>query len=571
MKKLGLRMLSLIFVLTFHFHALATQLWVGESYTCDATSAVIGLTSDISWTTNGGYFSLSGSGFYRDVRITQYFSGTASVTCTWKYRLYSGDTWRTQSKTWNFSCISNPVSISPSTMTLAVGEDGYVGYSHTYSNSYTSYAEAYFSSSNPSVATVSSSGYVYAKSPGTTYINVYSKISDVAPYCKVTVEQVDPTSVSIPSSLTTYVGESTSLTATLYPTNATTSLSWYTSNSQVATVSSSGSVKGVGEGSATIYAKTSNGIYSNNCNVKVAYRKPTSVSLPSTLDLIEGNTKRLTATVTPSNAKTTLTWTSSDTKVATVSSAGLVTAISGGEAKISVSTDNGYSAACNVTVKPLPKKITLPSNITLQHKLVTKLEADIQPANAYASLSWLSKNLEVAMVSQMGEVTALYPGEADIVVTTSNGLEATCRVEVPVPTYYVVVWFKEEGYVTYPFEQKPVVTYSSKEVNIETSSESVSFKQADVEKVTLENTSTPVGIEGVENDVIIPEILQANNQIKFAYFAPGADVRVYTVNGQLVASYEIDDDGTLLLPLTNLQKGIYIIQANNLTHKFIIK
>lgn len=49
------------------------NMWVGETYMCDATSAVMGLTSDVSWTTNGGYLSLSGSGFYRNVTVTQYF------------------------------------------------------------------------------------------------------------------------------------------------------------------------------------------------------------------------------------------------------------------------------------------------------------------------------------------------------------------------------------------------------------------------------------------------------------------------------------------------------------------
>ena len=565
MKKLGLRLMSLILVLTIHLQVYATQLWVGESHTCDATSAVMGLTSDISWSTNGVYISLSGSGFYRNVTITQYFSGTVTVTCSWKYRLYSGDTWRTQSKTWSFSCISNPVSITPTSMTLAVGESDYVGYSHTYSNSYTSYANAYFSSSNPSVATVSSSGKVIAKSPGTAYINVYSKISSGSPYCTVTVRKIDPTSVSIPSSLTAYVGESTTLTPTIYPSNATTTLSWYTSNSQVATVSSSGVVTGVGEGNAVVYTKTSNGIYSNDCNIKVAYRKPTKVSLPNELELVEENAKQLTATVTPSNAKTTLSWSSSNTKVATVSSSGLVTAISGGETKITVSTDNGYSATCNIVVKPLPKKITLP------HKSTASLVADIYPVNAYTALSWSSTNIEVATVSHEGEVTALYPGETDIIVTTSNGLEATCRVEVPIPTYYVVVWYKDGGYITFPFEQKPKMFWNNNEVCVETLSEGVTFKQTDVKKVTLENTSTPVGVEAIENDVIVPEIMQANNQIKFSDFAPGTNVHIYTINGQLVALYVIKDDGTLLLSYANLQKGIYIIQANNLTHKFIIK
>lgn len=102
------------------------NMWVGETYMCDATSAVMGLTSNVSWTTSGGYLSLKGSGFYRNVTVTQYFSGSATVKCSWKYRLYSGDTWKSQSRSWTIRCNENPVSISPTKLTLAPGETAYV-------------------------------------------------------------------------------------------------------------------------------------------------------------------------------------------------------------------------------------------------------------------------------------------------------------------------------------------------------------------------------------------------------------------------------------------------------------
>lgn len=547
------------------------QMWVGESFTCDATSALMGLTSDVSWTTNGGAFSLSGSGFYRNVTVTQYFSGSASVTCSWKYRLYSGDTLKTQTKTWTFTCQSNPVSISPTSLNMTVGETSYVSCSHYYTNSYTSYANAYFQSSNPTIATVSSSGKVTAVSPGTTYINVYSKISSEVPYCLVRVEEIDPTSVTIPSTLSTYVGESATLKATLYPTNATTTLSWYTSDEKIATVSSSGVVSGVGEGTAIVYSKSSNGLISNNCNVNVAWRKPTAISLTNSLEMVESQTKQLIATITPSNAKTALTWSSSNKSVATVSTSGEVTAVSGGKATITVFTDNGYSAKCDITVVPLPKKLSLPSEITLEHKASETLVVEVQPTDAYLNLSWSSSNTDVASVSTLGKVTALYPGETDVKVVASNGLEAVCRVKVPVPTYYVVVWFKDNEYVIFPFEEKPVVKYKEGEILIDTTKESLAFNQNDVLKVTLDNTSTPSGVETVESDLLLPSIMQHNNKIQFIGFAPDTKVRIYSINGQLIDILEIEDDGSLSLSSINMQRGVYIIQASDVTYKFIKK
>lgn len=561
----------MVLVIPLQAQIITRQMWVGESFTCDATSAVMGLTSDVSWTTNGGAFSLSGSGFYRNVTVTQYFSGSASVTCSWKYRLYSGDTWKTQTKTWTFTCQSNPVSIFPTSLNMIVGETSYVSYSHYYTNNYTSYANAYFQSSNTLVATVSSSGKVTAVSPGTAYINVYSKISCEVPYCLVRVEEIDPTSVTIPSTLSTYVGESATLKATLYPTNATTTLSWYTSDEKIATVSSSGVVSGVGEGTAIVYSKSSNGLISNNCNVNVAWRKPTAISLTNSLEMVENQTKQLTATITPTNAKTTLSWSSSNESVATVSTSGVVTAVSGGKTTITVSTDNGYSAKCDIKVVPLPKKLSIPSEITLEHKDSKTLAVEVQPADAYLNLLWSSSNTDVASVSTLGKVTALYPGETDIKVVTSNGLEAVCRVQVPVPTYYVVVWFKDNEYVIFPFEEKPVVKYKEGEILIDTTKESLAFNQNDILKVTLDNTSTPSGVESVDTDKLLPSILQHSNKIQFIGFAPNTEVRIYSISGQIIETLIIGDNGSLFLSSMNMKNGIYIIHASNVTYKFIKK
>ena len=273
-------MRKLFFLILFEiclFQQLSSQshsLWVGESYTCDGTSAMMGLTSDKSWTTSGGYISLSGSGAYRTVKITQYFSGTASVTFSWKERLYANDQWSQRSKTWYFTCRENPVYITPTSMTLAVGESGYVSYQHEYSNNYTNAANAYFSSSNSTIASVSSSGEVIGVSPGTTYINVYSKIADAskAPYCKVTVKDVDVQSVSVkPDPVSIIAGEKKELQYTIYPSNATVNkISWYTNDKTIATISSTGVLTAVKHGTTEVYCIVNNSIKSNKATVNVS-------------------------------------------------------------------------------------------------------------------------------------------------------------------------------------------------------------------------------------------------------------------------------------------------------------
>ena len=475
------------------------NMWVGETFQCDATSAVMGLTSDVSWSVSGGYYSQSGSGFYRNIQVTQYFSGTMTVTCSWKYRLYSGDQWRTQKKTWYFTCQNNPLSMSPSSMELAVGEEAYVSFGHMYTNSYSSFDRPYVQSSNPTVVQVEPyTGEIIAVGPGTTYVTAYSKLSGDNPYCKITVREVDPTSVSIPDKLTAYVGESSSISATLKPSNAQTTLTWYSDNPGVASVAS-GKVTGKDGGMANVYVTTANGLRSNDCAVTVKYRVPTGVTLSSnTLYLPIGHSHQLTSSVTPSNARYTLSWSSDDPTVASVSSDGRVTAIKQGVARIKVATDNGCSATCTVTVPPMPEKLILPSKIALQFGKSRTLKCTAEPGDAYLALEWSSSNSGVATVSQKGEVTACGAGEATIVVKEEGGLEASCLVIVEEPKHCFIVWTKDGGRADYLMKDHPVVINEGDNLVLATRNMRVEYAKTEVCKYTFEDQTAdpyPTSIE----------------------------------------------------------------------------
>ena len=246
---------------------------------------------------------------------------------------------------------NKPTSIDlPSTLSLEVGKSKTL--TPTVVPSDATYTLSW-SSSNTSVATVSQSGVVTAKASGATIITVRTD-NGKSDDCLVTVTQsaVSPTSVSVtPTSLSLEVNQTANLTATVYPSNATTSLTWSSSNTNVAKISS-GKVTAVGAGSCVITVKTSNG-KSATCNVTVAEPvvNPTSVYVsPSSVSLEVNETANLTATVYPSNATTSLTWSTSNSSVAKVTN-GKVTAVGAGTCKITVKTSNGKSASCNVTVR----------------------------------------------------------------------------------------------------------------------------------------------------------------------------------------------------------------------------
>lgn len=136
-------------------------------------------------------------------------------------------------------------------------------------------------------------------------------------------------------------------------------------------------------------------------------------------------TLQLTATVKPSYADNkTITWKSSDEKVATVDKDGKVTAVANGTATITAtSADGKHSATATIIVKIAPEKLTL----TTENKMLTKIgdslqiTAKVEPDNAYDKLIWKSSDEKVATVDAEGKVTAVGNGEATITATTENG------------------------------------------------------------------------------------------------------------------------------------------------------
>ncbi|MCL1894901.1 MAG: Ig-like domain-containing protein, partial [Holophagaceae bacterium] len=154
-------------------------------------------------------------------------------------------------------------------------------------------------------------------------------------------------------------GSTETLTATIVPANATNkAVSWASNNINVATVNADGLVTGVAAGSATITVVTQDGNHQASCVVTVD-----TVSIPVTGLTLNKNSAILTvggadiliATLQPSNATNkTITWTTSDSGVATVNN-GSVTAYGTGTAIITATAQgSGQKAYCDVTVRPTP-------------------------------------------------------------------------------------------------------------------------------------------------------------------------------------------------------------------------
>lgn len=324
------------------------------------------------------------------------------------------------------------ISLNATSKKLGVGETLTLNVSFTPSQ--VMYREIVWISNNNSVATVNN-GKVTAKSVGTATITATTYNGKEAK-CSITVAPT-PNSVTLnSSSISLNVGGTYQLSATVSPSDANDkTVSWSTSNSAVATVDSTGKITAKSSGSATITATTSNGKKAS-CTVNVNSIEVSSVSLNAySITLDEQQTYQLSATVYPSNATNqTLTWSTNNSSVATVSSTGKVTAVSGGIANITVKTTNGKSASCAVTVneKIMPKSIeVLPEVLTLTVGNTFELNAKITPNNAEnKSVSWSSSNSNAVSVDQNGKLVANKAGmSATITARTVNGLTSTVTVD----------------------------------------------------------------------------------------------------------------------------------------------
>jgi uncharacterized protein YjdB len=232
------------------------------------------------------------------------------------------------------------------------------------------------------------------------------------------------------------------LSETIEPVNVSnTEVEWESSDTNVAEVYG-GYVYAVGVGTATITCTVLDGSgISASCTVKVTGQtvKVSSVSLNKENITLKKDAKAtLTATVAPKNATDkTVTWSSSNEKIATVDSNGKVTAVGKGTATITAAANDGSGkkGTCKVTVELPVKKITLNKSTAsvLKGKTLTLEVKSVSPSNANnKKVTWSSSNKSVATVDKNGKVTTKKAGKATITCTAADGSKVTAKCTVTV-------------------------------------------------------------------------------------------------------------------------------------------
>ena len=244
--------------------------------------------------------------------------------------------------------------------------------------------------------------------------------------------------------LTLVKGATATLTATVIPADAPNkNFSWKSDNEAIAKVAN-GVVTAVSKGETMIRVTTEEGNKTDECKVIVKEESDpvavTGVKLPFTaLTQKIGTSFTLVATIEPANATNkTVTWSSSNSTVASVTNMGVVQAKAAGTADITVTTaDGGHTATCSLTVTaedvPLTGLKISPAETHIKVGQAGTLNVKYEPVTAtHKEVTWETSDAAIVTVDQDGNIKGVAVGEAIITVKSKQDetVKSTCKVVV---------------------------------------------------------------------------------------------------------------------------------------------
>ena len=392
---------------------------------------------------------------------------------------------------------------------------------------------------------------------------------------KSIVEMIDAKVKLNKTKATIEKGKTLTLKATITPSDLPDkSVTWESSNTNVATVTSAGKVMGINAGTSTITCTSNSTGAKATCKVTVGY-----VELDKTeATIMKGKTTTLSATVYPSSLiDKSVTWESSNTKIATVTSAGKVKGVKAGTATITCTSNaTGLKATCTVTV--VKGFVTLnKTEAYVQKGKTMTLKATVTPETLTdKSVTWESSDKKIATVTKAGKVKGVKYGTATITCTSvATGAKATCQVTVgKVVVSISEVSIKKSRGITleatvYPEDlTDKSVTWKSSDKSIATVDKEGRVKGIKAGTATITCTSVATGLKGTCTVTVLSnsearsmigddDELTGLKELESSAVAEPFDV--YDLSGRKVLHQVTSLDG--------LSDGIYIVNGKKILKK----
>ena len=337
-----------------------------------------------------------------------------------------------------------------------------------------------WSSSNEKIAKVNSNGTITAVSSGTATITCSLK-NDSTIYAQLVVQVLEPVSQITISSKTSklLIDAPTSglnkanFTASVKPANAYyKNVTWSSSDKSIATVDAEGNVTAHKAGTVAIKATstepTQNPITAS-INVTVLKAVNSISDSQNEITLSINDTKRLSPTISPKTATNKkIAWTSSNEKVATISSTGLVTAIDAGTCTITCTASDNGGAKLSYSIHVIKSATKLKANNSVirlkvgESQVLSSLVTVSANNSSNKRVSWTIKNIKgniikggtkssfYAYTLNNGIITFNKEGQYSLICTTTDGSNQSVTITVNVGSKdEATLYFKDEAYATW--------------------------------------------------------------------------------------------------------------------------
>ena len=368
--------------------------------------------------------------------------------------------------------------------------------------------------------------------------------------------------------LTLNKGATAQLSYTITPPKATNKLaSWHSNNPAVATVDVNGLIKGMGAGTAIITITAQQSEKSKSCEVTVS---APVVNIPvtdvkigfETLDLEVDDTAILTCSITPPNATDqSVKWSTSAPDIVSVTSAGLLKALSPGNAVITADV-GGSSGSCKVTIKaesvPVSAITLTTPTLSMYKDAVAELFCTVTPVNATNKVvDWKSSNTDVMKVDSKGTVYAVGTGSATVTATTQDESKtASCVITVSeltvnIPVDEIVL---EPSQLALNVGETKIIAATIKPTAA--TNQQITWSTSDARVVSIGSDGTATALSGGSAEIIAESDSQKATTVVTVFAPPASPVVVETQSVVLTpSSITLDQGGTAMLSFNVQPQG----------------
>lgn len=290
----------------------------------------------------------------------------------------------------------------------------------------------YWTSLDLSIASVDDEGVVYGIRPGTTQIAATTS-NGLTVMTEVEVKDIRMIEELTLNAASLTLGEDATakLMLSIFPSDASESVSWTVEDPTVATVDQEGNITCVAMGDTYVTVQSDSGVEAT-CAIKVISKDEVVQTVEvnkKAIEIFEGENRIIQTRVKPAQAlDKTVTFTSSDPAIASISGESIITGVSKGTCTVYATASSGVSAEIAVTVKGASVKLNKDS-MQLKPGANAALKVQLKPAALTTAVTWASTDEAVATVDG-GNVTAVAEGSCSITASLPNGASATCRVMV---------------------------------------------------------------------------------------------------------------------------------------------